>query len=61
MAEERHGMRAGPNCLGYVNYAQNICITFSIAEPHPVGGSGIAVVSQSGAMATVVQRGPAQP
>jgi acyl-CoA synthetase (NDP forming) len=47
----------GPNCLGYVNYAQNICITFSMTEPHPVGGSGIAVVSQSGAMATVVRAG----
>lgn len=47
----------GPNCLGYVNYAQNICITFSMTEPHRLTGPGIAVVSQSGAMATVVRAG----
>ncbi len=47
----------GPNCLGYVNYADNICITFSITEPRPLSGPGIAIVSQSGAMATVVRAG----
>jgi acyl-CoA synthetase (NDP forming) len=45
----------GPNCLGYVNNADNICITFSITEPKPLTGPGVAVVSQSGAMATVVR------
>lgn len=47
----------GPNCLGYVNYADGTCITFSATEPHPLTGSGIAVLSQSGAMATVVRSG----
>lgn len=47
----------GPNCLGYVNYADGTCITFSATEPHPLKGPGIAVVSQSGAMATVVRAG----
>ena len=47
----------GPNCLGYVNYADGIVITFSVTEPHPLSGPGIAVVSQSGAMATVVRAG----
>lgn len=47
----------GPNCLGYVNYADGACITFSATEPHPLTGPGIAVVSQSGAMATVVRAG----
>ena len=47
----------GPNCLGYVNYADGTCITFSATEPHPLSGPGIAVVSQSGAMATVVRAG----
>lgn len=47
----------GPNCLGYVNYADGICITFSITEPEPLTGPGIAIVSQSGAMATVVRAG----
>jgi acyl-CoA synthetase (NDP forming) len=47
----------GPNCLGYVNYADGIVITFSVTEPHALPGGGIAVVSQSGAMATVVRAG----
>ena len=47
----------GPNCLGYVNYADDICITFSITEPRRLTGPGIAIVSQSGAMATVVRAG----
>jgi len=47
----------GPNCLGYVNYADGICITFSVTEPHPLSGPGIGIVSQSGAMATVVRAG----
>ena len=47
----------GPNCLGYVNYADGIGVTFSVTEPQPLSGPGIAVVSQSGAMATVVRAG----
>jgi acyl-CoA synthetase (NDP forming) len=45
----------GPNCLGFVNQADRIALTFAVAEPRPLGGPGIAVVSQSGAMAAVVQ------
>jgi acetate---CoA ligase (ADP-forming) len=47
----------GPNCLGYVNYVDGTCITFSVTEPRPLKGPGIAIVSQSGAMATVVRAG----
>ena len=45
----------GPNCLGYVNYADDIAVTFSVTEPHPLSEPGIGVASQSGAMATVVR------
>lgn len=45
----------GPNCLGFVNYADGVPLTFAVAEPHPVVGRGVAVVSQSGAMATAIQ------
>src|SRR4051794_24414015 len=45
----------GPNCLGFVNHADGIALTFAASEPHPPAGPGIAVVSQSGAMAAVVQ------
>ena len=47
----------GPNCLGYVNYVDGICITFTVTEPRPLSGPGIGIVSQSGAMATVVRAG----
>jgi acyl-CoA synthetase (NDP forming) len=45
----------GPNCLGFINHADRVALTFAAAEPRPLGGRGIAVVSQSGAMAAVVQ------
>lgn len=45
----------GPNCLGFVNYADGIPLTFAVAEPHAVAGRGVAVVSQSGAMATAIR------
>jgi acyl-CoA synthetase (NDP forming) len=45
----------GPNCLGFVNYADGVPLTFAVAEPHPVAGRGVAVVSQSGAMATAIR------
>jgi len=52
-----HGMAiAGPNCLGHINYVDGIPLTFSACVPvPPVGRRGIAVVSQSGAMATVLR------
>ena len=46
----------GPNCLGVVNYIDNVCLTFGVAAPFaPAGGRGVAIVSQSGAMATVLR------
>jgi acetate---CoA ligase (ADP-forming) len=46
----------GPNCLGIVNYVDNIPLTFSrqqsLAPPTP---NGIAVVAQSGGLATVLR------
>lgn len=51
-----HGMAIeGPNCLGLVNHAAGIPLTF-IDTPAPSfpGGRGLAIVSQSGAMAAVV-------
>jgi acyl-CoA synthetase (NDP forming) len=51
-----HGMVVeGPNCLGLVNYVDSIALTFVQTPPRPLNGQpGIAVVSQSGAMAAVL-------
>lgn len=46
---------AGPNCLGMINYLDGVCLTFGVSEPRPVTGPGLAIVSQSGAMATVAR------
>jgi acetate---CoA ligase (ADP-forming) len=46
----------GPNCLGMVNYVENIALTF-VATPAAKlegGQQGIAIISQSGAMAAVL-------
>lgn len=53
---EEHGMIVeGPNCLGLVNYVDGIALTFVQTQPRPLQGRpGIAVVSQSGAMAAVL-------
>ena len=45
----------GPNCLGFVNYAHGVPLTFAFEEPHPVTGRAVAIVSQSGAMATAIR------
>jgi acyl-CoA synthetase (NDP forming) len=52
----KHGMIVeGPNCLGMVNFIDGIPLTFVLTPPAPYAGThGIAVVSQSGAMAAVV-------
>jgi acyl-CoA synthetase (NDP forming) len=52
-----HGMAiAGPNCLGHINYVDGIPLTFSACAPvPPAGRRGIGIVSQSGAMATVLR------
>jgi len=45
----------GPNCLGMTNYVDSVALTFSATAPMKVGPEGgLAIVSQSGAMATVV-------
>jgi acyl-CoA synthetase (NDP forming) len=52
-----HGMAiAGPNCLGHINYVDGIPLTFSACVPvPPAGRRAIGIVSQSGAMATVLR------
>jgi acetate---CoA ligase (ADP-forming) len=52
-----HGMAiAGPNCLGHINYIDGIPLTFSACVPVPAAGRrSIGIVSQSGAMATVLR------
>src|SRR5689334_19237792 len=62
---EETGLRVvGPNCLGVANLAENIWATAStrLMQP-PVGASGVALISQSGAsafgplLATAADRG----
>lgn len=49
-------MVAGPNCLGMINFVDGIPLTFGTTEPTRLGArSGIGILSQSGAMATVVR------
>ncbi|AIT79350.1 acetate--CoA ligase family protein [Novosphingobium pentaromativorans] len=51
----RHGIVVeGPNCLGCVNHVDKVPLTFVETECRPPEGRGIAVVSQSGAMAAVL-------
>jgi acyl-CoA synthetase (NDP forming) len=47
----------GPNCLGYVNCVDGVPLTFGTVDlPAPIAGRrAIGIVSQSGAMATVVR------
>ncbi len=45
----------GPNCLGMVNYVEGIPLTFVTTELKRLTGTeGIAILSQSGAMAAVL-------
>ena len=52
-----HGMAVeGPNCLGFINNVDGIALTFSTCLPEPLDGRrGVGIVSQSGAMATVLR------
>jgi len=52
-----HGMAlAGPNCLGHINFVDGIPLTFSACAPAPPAGRrAIGIVSQSGAMASVLR------
>ena len=46
----------GPNCLGAVNYAAGIPLTFEmLSEPPKLSGPGIGVIAQSGAMAGTIR------
>ncbi len=46
----------GPNCMGYVNYAGGMALTFEPAHPQPLGARrSVAVVAQSGAMASSIR------
>jgi acetate---CoA ligase (ADP-forming) len=51
-----HGMIvAGPNCLGMVNYVDGIPLTFVVTPPQErEGAAGVAIISQSGALAAVI-------
>lgn len=44
----------GPNCLGMTNYVAGVPLTFVETPARPCEGEGIAIVSQSGAMAVVL-------
>ncbi|HEY6254732.1 MAG TPA: CoA-binding protein, partial [Xanthobacteraceae bacterium] len=54
---QAHGMAvAGPNCLGHINFVDGVPLTFSSCAPAPPGERrGIGIVSQSGAMASVLR------
>lgn len=56
---KKHGMIVeGPNCLGMVNFIDGIPLTFVSTPPDIYAGdNGVAVISQSGAMAAVVDVG----
>ncbi|HEY8578431.1 MAG TPA: CoA-binding protein, partial [Beijerinckiaceae bacterium] len=46
----------GPNCLGYVNYVDHVATTFGATAPFPPEGRrAVGMVSQSGAMASVMR------
>jgi len=55
-AREHNMTIQGPNCLGMVNYVDDIALTFVVTPPAKLqeGSQGIAIVSQSGAMAAVL-------
>lgn len=55
IASEHAMVIEGPNCLGCVNYIDGIPLTFVETEANaPRGKRGVAIVSQSGAMAAVL-------
>jgi acetate---CoA ligase (ADP-forming) len=49
-----HGMiLEGPNCLGLVNHVDRIPLTFVRTQTHQPSRAGVAILSQSGALAAV--------
>jgi acyl-CoA synthetase (NDP forming) len=48
----------GPNCMGYVNYAGGIALSFEPVTPQPLGARrSVAVIAQSGAAASGIRSG----
>lgn len=55
IAREHNLIIQGPNCIGMVNYVDNIPLTFDLRPSATVAeGEGIALISQSGAMTSVL-------
>jgi acyl-CoA synthetase (NDP forming) len=55
IAEEHGILLMGPNCLGMVNYADRIPLTFVVTPPQAgLPANGAAILSQSGALAAVI-------
>jgi acetate---CoA ligase (ADP-forming) len=55
IAREHDMIVEGPNCLGLVNYVDGVPLTFVLTQVKRTSGRpGVAVVSQSGAMAAVL-------
>ncbi len=55
IAHDHDMLIEGPNCLGMVNFIDGIPLTFVLTPSAPhIGRDGIAIASQSGAMAAVV-------
>lgn len=55
IARESGMLIEGPNCLGMVNYVDAVPLTFVVTPPQPHREvSGVAIVSQSGALAAVI-------
>lgn len=55
IAHEAGMVIEGPNCLGLINFVDGVPLTFIETAPAPTGdGKGVGIVSQSGAIAAVV-------
>jgi acetate---CoA ligase (ADP-forming) len=55
LAQDRGMIIEGPNCLGMVNYVDSIPLTFVVTPPQVESElSGVAILSQSGALAAVI-------
>ena len=56
LAREHGFVLEGPNCLGFVNFVDGVPLTFIEMPPEKLGGRpGIGIISQSGAMAAVLE------
>lgn len=56
LAREHGFVLEGPNCLGFVNFVDGVPLTFIEMPPEKLGDRpGIGIISQSGAMAAVLE------